>query len=264
MRRCGIGAAVERPPPRRGRRGHLGRTRQGELEAAGDCAGGNRGLWSASPAASRSAAPRLGISASCATRPATRLPGHCAKHVMAELGDAESRGQRFKPACQHSTATSGRGSRTALVEDAAGHHPRWRRVRPGLRRRTGPAASALTENAAELAAGALEARERARTGVASLKRRLQPRSRLLHRNGPRAAAEAGAAGLRAAPDAQGRRALHHARAQTSSRTNPSPARRKRCKRERSACTRRCKPGAASGAARSCGEAAPARSPVWTC
>jgi DNA mismatch repair protein MutS len=59
---------------------------------------------------------------------------------------------------------------------------------------------------------ALEARERERTGPAFAQGRLQPGARLLHRDQPRAGEER-AGRLQPPPDAEGRRALHHAGAE---------------------------------------------------
>jgi DNA mismatch repair protein MutS len=59
----------------------------------------------------------------------------------------------------------------------------------------------------------LEKRERERTAIPSLKGRVQPRARLLHRGDPRARGQ-GAGRLPAPADAQERGALHHAGAQS--------------------------------------------------
>ncbi len=58
----------------------------------------------------------------------------------------------------------------------------------------------------------LEQRERERTGIAEPQSRLQPRARLLHRD-DEGAVRRGTGRLHPAPDAQRRRALHHAGAQ---------------------------------------------------
>ena len=145
---------------------------------------------------------------------------------------ARPRAAARRPRCAAGAARSARGASTAArvaalaatlrrastpTRDAAAR-ARSSTTPPALLRDGGviaPASTPSSTSCARSTANAtsssleLEQRERERTGIADAQGRLQQRARLLHRGRPRAGRQ-GAGGLHAPPDAQGRRALHHA------------------------------------------------------